>query len=89
MAHGSNASVCTSRLPMVPSLAAAIRAFGLDRADHYLDRQHHPNLLRLASAHAWPSVAGSRLDYVAGIRIRGSGSCNDQVSLADTTGCTI
>ena len=30
MAHGSNASMCTGRLPMVPSLAAAIHAFGLD-----------------------------------------------------------
>ena len=86
MAHGSIASMCTGRLSMVPSLAAAVHAIGLDSAAHHLDSEHHPNLLRLAFAHAWPSVVGSRLDYAAGIRMRGSGRCNYRVSPVRTAG---
>ena len=37
---------------MVPALAAAIPAVDINGADHDLDREHHPNLLRLALAHA-------------------------------------
>jgi hypothetical protein len=76
----------TGRLYVVPALAAAVHAVGLDAADHHLDREHHPNLLRLAFAHAWSSVVGSWLDYAAGIRMRGSGRCNYRVSPAHTTG---
>src|SRR6266849_6517671 len=85
MAHGCIASVCASRISMVPALAAAVRAVGLDGADHHLDSEHHSNFLRLAFAHAWSSVVGSWLDYAAGIRIRGNGRCNYRVSSIQTT----
>jgi hypothetical protein len=71
---------------MVPSLAAALRAVGLDCANHHLDSQHYPYLLRLAFAHAWSSVVGSWLDYAAGIRIRGNDRCNYRASPIHTTG---
>jgi hypothetical protein len=86
MAHGSIASLCTGRISMVPALAAAVPAVGLDGADHHLDSEHYPDLLRLAFAHAWSSVVGSWLDYAAGIRIRGNGRCNYHVSPVHTTG---
>ena len=50
LAHGSIASLCTGRISVVPALAAAVRAVGLDGADHHLDSEHHPHLLRLAFA---------------------------------------
>jgi alpha-1,6-mannosyltransferase len=37
MAHGSIASMRAGRISMVPSLAAAVHAFGLDGADHNMD----------------------------------------------------
>jgi hypothetical protein len=86
MADGSIASMCTSRISMVPALAAAVHAVGFDAADHHLDSEHHPDLLRMASAYTWTSVVSSRLDYAAGIRICGSGRCNYRVSPAHTTG---
>jgi hypothetical protein len=70
---------------MVPPLAAAILAVGLDGADHHLDSQYHPDLLRLAFAYAWADVAGSLVDYAAGIRIRGGGWCNYRVAPVHTT----
>ena len=76
----------TGCLSVVPALAAAVPAVGLDGADHHLDSEHHPNLLRLAFAHAWSSVAGSWLDYAAGIRIRGNGRCNHPVAPNHSTG---
>ena len=79
LADGSIASMCAGRISLVPALAAAVRAVGLDGADHHLDSQHHPNLLRLAFAHAWSSVAGSWLDHAAGIRSRGSVHCGSSV----------
>ncbi len=74
------------RISLVPALAAAVRAVGLDRSDHHLDRQHHPNLLRVAFAHAWSSVAGSWLDHAAGIRIGRNCRRNRRVSPAQTGG---
>jgi hypothetical protein len=76
MAHGSVTSMRTGRISVVPSLAAAVRAVSLDGADYHMDSKHHSDLLRVAFAHAWPSVVGSWLDYAAGIRIRGSGCCH-------------
>jgi hypothetical protein len=76
----------TGRLSVVLALAVAVRAVGLDAADHRLDSEHHPDLLRMASAYTWTSVVGSWLDYAAGIRICGSGRCNYRVSPAHTTG---
>ena len=35
----------------------------LDVADHHLDGEHHPYLLRLAPAQPWTTVVGSGLDY--------------------------
>ena len=69
LADGSIASMCAGRISVVPALAAAVPAVGLDGADHHLDGEHHSDLLRLAFAHARSSVVGSWLDYAAGIRI--------------------
>ena len=86
MANGGIARLCAGRVSVVPALAAAVRAVGLDGADHHLDSQHHPDLLCLAFAHAWSSVVGSGLDYAAGIRMRGNGRCNHRVSPDHSTG---
>ncbi len=86
VADGSIASMCTGRISVVSALAVAVPAVGLDGADHRLDGQHHPNLLRLAFAHARTSVAGSGLDYAAGIRMRGDGRCNHPVAPNHSTG---
>ena len=86
MADGSIASMRTGCLSVVPSLAAAVRAVGLDGADHHLDSEHSPYVLHLAFAHAWSSVAGSRLDYAAGVRSRGNGRCNHPVAPNHSTG---
>ena len=75
--------MCAGRVSVVPALAAAVPAVGLDAADHHLDGQHYSHLLRLAFAHAWSSVDGSWLDYVAGIWVRRDGRCNYRVSPAD------
>src|ERR1700686_1014775 len=87
VAHGSIASMRTGRLSVVPALAPAVRAVGIDGADHHLVSEHHPNLLRLAFAHAWSSVVGSWLDYAAGIWMRGSGRGNHPVAPSHSTGC--
>src|SRR5260370_37877515 len=89
MAHGSIAPVCAGRISLVPSLAVAVRAVGLGGAAHHLDNQHHPHLLCLASAHDWPAVGGSWLDYAAGIRIGGNRRCNYRVSLGYTNGGSV
>ena len=86
LADGSIAFMCTCRISMVPALAAAVPAVGLDAADHHLDGEHYPYLLRLASARTWTSVATSWLDYAAGIRIRGGGRRNYRVAPTHTTG---
>src|SRR5258708_34263054 len=86
LADGRLASLRLRRFSVVPALAPAVRAVGLDGADHYLDSEHHPNLLRLAFAHAWSSVAGSWLDYAAGIRMRRDGRCNHPVAPDHSTG---
>ena len=86
VADGGIAFMCAGRISMVPAVAAAVHAVGLDAADHHLDSEHHPDLLRLAFAHAWSSVGGSWLDYAAGIRIRGNGRCNYPASPLHPTG---
>src|ERR1700676_2596206 len=68
------------RISLVLALAAAVPAVGLDCAAHHLDREHLPNFLRLAFAHARPAVDSSWLDYAAGIRSRRDGRCNYPVS---------
>ncbi len=85
LADGSIASMRTGRVSLVLALAAAVSAVGLDAADHHLDGEHSPYLLRLAFAHAWASVVSSWLDYAAGIRIRGSDRCNHRVAPTHTT----
>ena len=89
MAHGSIASVCAGRISMVPALDAPVRAISLDGADHHLDSQHHPDLLRLAFACAGSSMGGSWLDYAAGIRIRGDCRCHYPVSPVRATGGSV
>jgi hypothetical protein len=71
---------------MVPALAAAVPAVSLDAADHHLDGEHYPNLLRVASAHAWSSMVGSWLDYAAGIRMCRDNRCNHPVAPNHSTG---
>ena len=74
LANGSISFVCTRRIPMVSSLAAAISDVGLDAADHHLDCEHYPHLRQVALAHTWASVGGaSWLGNAAGIRMRGNG----------------
>ena len=63
---------------MVFALDAAIPAIGLDSANHHLDSEHHPYLLRLASARTWTTVCRPRLDHAAGIRIGSSGRCDSR-----------
>src|SRR5260370_17972025 len=86
LADGSIAFMRTGRLSVVPALAPAVRAVGLDGADHHLDREHHPNLLRLGFGDGWLSVVGSWLDYAGGIRMRGNGRCNHPVASVQTSG---
>ncbi len=86
LADGSIASVRTGRISMVPALAAAVPAVGFDAANHHLDGQHDPYLLRLASAQAWTSVGSSWLDYAAGIRVGGSGRGHYRVAPKHTSG---
>jgi hypothetical protein len=50
LAHGGVAFMCAGRISLVPALAAAVPAVGLDAADHHLDSEHYPYLLCLASA---------------------------------------
>jgi len=77
LANGSISFVCTRRIPMVSSLAAAISDVGLDAADHRLDCEHYPHLRYVALAHTWASVgAASWLGNAAGIRMRGNGCRN-------------
>src|ERR1700688_4441282 len=86
MAHGSVASVRAGYIPVVPSVAAGVLAVGLDGADHHLDSEHHPHVLRLALARDWSALVRSGLDYAVGIRVRGNGRCNYHVSPVHTTG---
>src|ERR1700732_1813426 len=63
--------VCTRRIPMVSSLAAAISDVSLDAADHHLDCEHYPHIRPMALARTWASVGGaSWLGDGAGIRMR-------------------
>src|SRR5215470_20057370 len=73
LADGSIASVCTGRVSLVPALAGAVLAVGLDAANHHLDGEHFAHLLRVAPAYDWTSLGGSWLDHAAGIRSRCSG----------------
>ena len=83
LANGSISFVRTRRIPMVSSLAAAISDVGFDAADHHLDCEHYPDLRPMALAHTWASVGGaSWLGNAAGIRMRGSGRCNNRFAPA-------
>ena len=63
MADGRIAYVCAGGLPLVPSVAASVRAIGLDGAADHLDHQHPPDFLRMAFAHAGSPVGSSWLDH--------------------------
>ena len=73
MAHGSITFVCTGCLSLVLALAAAVHPVRLDGADYRLDSEHHPYLLRLASAHPGTTMVSSWLDHGTGIWSRGNG----------------
>src|SRR5579859_8213 len=72
VADGDITYMRTGDLSLVPALAVAVHPLGIGCSDYHLDRQHYSNVLRLVSAHAWPSVVGSWMDHVAGIWISGS-----------------
>src|SRR5579864_2797286 len=74
MADGCGAFLCTCRISLVFTLAAAVPKVYLDAATHRLERKYSAYVRRLASAHAWPSVGSSRLDHAVGVRICGNGS---------------
>jgi len=81
LANGSISLVCTRRIPMVSSLAAAISDVGLDTAAHRLDDEHSPDLRPMALARTWASVGiASRLGHAAGIRMFGSGWRRDCIA---------
>jgi hypothetical protein len=85
VADGSIASVRTRRISVVPSLAASVSPVDISPADHHLDGEHYADLLRLASTHARTPLAGSGLDHVAGIWIRGSSGGDDRFTPEYTT----
>ena len=72
LADGSINSMCTSRVSVVPALAAALPEIDLGAANHHLDGEHYPYLLRVASAYDWTSMVGSWVDHGGGIRSRSS-----------------
>src|SRR5262249_47057777 len=76
LADGSVPFVRTGCLSMVLALVAAVPAVCFDVADHHLGGEHHPYLLRLASANTWTAVVGSTMGHAAGIRVHGNGRCN-------------
>lgn len=76
MADGSITLMRAGGVSVVPALAAAFPAICLDRTDNDLDGEHHPHILRLASAQDGTAVAGSRLGHAAGVRISGDGGRN-------------
>ena len=78
--------VCTRRIPMVSSLAAAISDVGLDAADRHLDSEHYPHLRGLAFAGTWTSLVGSWLDNAARIWICNNGWRNYRIASGHTTG---
>ena len=79
--------VCTRRIPMVSSLAAAIPDVGLDATDHRLDRERHPRLRPMALARTWGSLGNATwLGDAAGIRMLGSGRCNHPAPPNRSTG---
>src|SRR5262249_11218026 len=86
LADGSIATMCAGRISMVFALAAAVHTVVDDAADQHLDIEHHPYLLCLASAHTGTTVAGSGVDYAAGIRFRGNRRCNYRCAPDHTTG---
>src|SRR5438270_14100894 len=71
---------------LVPCLAVAVPALGLESADHHLDREYYPHVHCLASAHAWASVGASWLGHVARIWIGSNRGRNYRASTLQQTG---
>lgn len=73
LANGSLSFVGSSRISLVPIVAAAISDIGLVAAAHRLDTEHFPYLRRLARAYTWSFMGiASWLGHASGIRMRGS-----------------
>ena len=64
LADGRFALLRTGRVPVVLTLASAVRAIGFNIAAHCMDGQHYPHVYRLAFAHTGTSLCAS-----------GAGSC--------------
>ena len=75
VADGCVASLRTGCLSVVPPLDVAVSAVALDAADHHLECEYSPDLLRLASARDRATVYRSWLDFAAGIWIGRSCRC--------------
>ena len=71
VADGRISFMCACCVSVVSALDAAISEVRFDAANHYLVREHSPDLLRLASARARAAVYRSGLAYAAGVRIGG------------------
>ena len=67
MAHGRLASMCASRLSLVPVVAASVHAIASDVTHHHLDGKHHSHVPRVASAGSWASVGASRMGRACGV----------------------
>src|ERR1700704_1810388 len=78
--------MCARHLSMVPAMAAAVPAVDNDWAAHDMDRQHYPNLLRLAFAQRRTPLGDTGLDYAAGIRSAGSVRCGHRCAQVPATG---
>ena|SRR5207245_3762772 len=87
LAHGGFSFVCTRRLPMVSSRAAAISDLGFDAPDHHLDCEHYLDVRPMAFERTWRVVGvASELGNAAGIRMRGSGRCSSRIAADQTIG---
>src|SRR6516165_11681595 len=80
MADGRVAPMRTGRVSVVFALAVAVRAIGLDTADHHLDGECYSHVYGLASAHTWTSVCAPPLDYGAGVWSRRDDRWNRSVA---------
>src|SRR5258708_12978538 len=82
VAYGSVAGRRTSRISLVSALARTVSAIGRYPPAHDLDAQHPPGFLRLVCTHTRTTLASSRLDPAAGIRIGRDGHRHRPASVA-------
>ena len=86
LADGRINTMCAGRVSLVPPLAPALPSIGPGAANHHLDGEHYPDLLRVASAYTRTSMAGSWVDHGAGVRSRSRGRYNDRAATTYAAG---